>query len=195
MPKNNSDVDLDKPSFTTFEIAEICGANVTSVKKWIRQEDDEVAAFHETPGGHKRLERSQLIDFLNKHDMPNPFADRRCNHVVALVDDSSWEDRLREEFGAVHAYDATDDPVYALLRIGHWQPEVVILDKTVADIDPVEWCRGCREILDLRQVEIVVVHDDEPGAAEPWSEAGARYVVDKSKGEDAVLEAVRRILL
>ncbi|MFB6351949.1 MAG: hypothetical protein ABEN55_13575, partial [Bradymonadaceae bacterium] len=115
---DDHDVDLDKPSFTTFEIAEICGANVTSVKTWIRQEDDDVAAFHETPGGHKRLERRQLIDFLNKHDIPNPFARRRRKHVLALSADGGWEDRLREQFGAVHDYEATDDPVYGLLRIG-----------------------------------------------------------------------------
>lgn len=191
----NHEVDLDKPSFTTFEIAEICGANVTSVKTWIREEDDEVAQFHETPGGHKRLAREQLIDFLNKHDMPNPFAERRRKHVLAVCEEPAWEGRLQEQFGAVHEYDATDDPAYGLLRIGQWRPDAVVVDATIEGIDPVALCEGCQAILDLRPVDIVVIHDGDPSDAEALSEAGATYVVEKSDGDGTVFDAVRRILL
>ena len=193
MSSNNQEVDLDKNVYTTFDVAKICGANITSVKNWIR-EDDEVE-FHETPGGHKRLKRDQLIDFLNKYDMPNPFAERRRKHVFAFCDDPSIEGRLREHFGGVHEYDATSDAAYALLKIGQWRPDAAIIDATLDGVDAMAVCESCDEILDLRPVELIVVHDGDAAGAEEFSKAGARFVVEKSDGEEAIFDAVGRILL
>ena len=45
-------MNLDKEVYTTFEVARVCNANITSIKNWI--DKGELRAFR-TPGGHYRI--------------------------------------------------------------------------------------------------------------------------------------------
>ncbi len=192
MAEDDDQIDLDKAVYTTFEIAEICHANITSVKNWIREDDD--VEFHETPGGHKRLARDQLIAFLNKHDMPNPFLERRRKRLFALSADEALEERLRRQFGEVHRYETTSDPVYALLKIGCWHPDAVIVETAIPQFDAARFCHCRDRLVDLRPLEVVVVCNPEVDDEAELREAGADYVVDGAEGDEAIVDALQRIL-
>ena len=186
------EVNLDKDVFTTFDVANICNANITSIKNWIEQ--GELQA-HRTPGGHYRIKKKVLQDFLNRHGMPNPFVERKRKYVFAYSANTEIEDQLRKRFGEIHKYDAADDDVGALLRIGQWRPDAAIIEDGLHGVDALEVANAVRDNLDLRPIKLIVVHSRGPDYSDSLRDAGVQFVVDTEEGDEDVFEATRRALL
>ena len=55
--------------YTTFEISQICQVNPTTVQNWVKE--GKLKAFV-TPGGHRRIQREDLLAFLKEFGMPIP---------------------------------------------------------------------------------------------------------------------------
>lgn len=185
-------MDLSKDVYTTFEAADICNANVTSIKNWIDQ--GEMKAFR-TPGGHYRIERRVLDDFLNRHGMPNPFSNREKQRILLVHRDTDLIDDLEEEFGSEFEYDATDDAVDAVLKIGQWKPDAAVVDDGVDELDVVGLCERVREHADLRPVHLIIIHQEGEAFDASLEQAGADFTVEADAGEAGLFEAVRRVLL
>ncbi|RLD16155.1 MAG: hypothetical protein DRI36_06100, partial [Caldiserica bacterium] len=60
---------MSEKTFTTFDIAKILDVYPSTVAKWI--DKGELNAFT-TPGGHRRVRKSDLVSFLKKHNIPVP---------------------------------------------------------------------------------------------------------------------------
>ena len=73
--------------FTTFEISQICGVNPTTVQNWIKGK--KLKAF-QTPGGHRRVRREDLIAFLKKFGMPIPAEFNQGPPLIMIVDDEKY---------------------------------------------------------------------------------------------------------
>ena len=185
-------MDLDKDVYTTFEAADICNANITSIKNWIDQ--GKLRAFR-TPGGHYRIEKRVLDAFLTRHGMPNPFAEREQKRILLIHRDADLLGDLRREFGANHDYDRTDDAVDALLKLGRRKPDVAVVHWKIEDLDPVGLCEKVREHADLGRVRLVVVHGGGEELDAELREAGADLTVPEGDGEAGLFEAVSRALL
>ena len=186
------EMDLEKRVFTTFEAAEICHANITSIKNWIDQ--GKLRAFR-TPGGHYRIERTVLEDFLNRHGMPNPFARRQRRRVLLIHRNVGLLEELRGRFGSGHDYDGTGDVVDALLKIGQWKPDVAVVDGEVEELDAAGLCERVREHSDLNRVKLIVLCGGDAEESARLRQIGADFTVPREAGVGAILEAVRRALL
>lgn len=188
----DEEIDLEQEVYTTFEVASICNANITSIKNWI--EKGELQA-HRTPGGHYRIKKKVIKDFLNRHDMPNPFAERERKHVLIWHGDSELEGRLRARFGQIHRYETRTDKLEALLKIGQWRPDVAIIEEPLTDLDALAMCDAMRAVLDMRTVTLVIAHDRGEDYSDELFDAGADFVVDVEGGREALYEVVRRAML
>lgn len=113
-----SKVNLQKDVFTTFDVAKICNANITSIKNWIAGE--KLSAF-KTPGGHFRIERAALIEFLDQFQMPNPFAAVTRPCVICTRDHASHSD-LRLALSRRFELFSACDTLEAALLIGEKSP-------------------------------------------------------------------------
>lgn len=58
-----------KQVFTTGEVANLLHMHQTTVIDWAEKG---IVKNYRTPGGHRRIERESLLDFLHKHKMPIP---------------------------------------------------------------------------------------------------------------------------
>ncbi|RAL22290.1 hypothetical protein DL240_10585 [Lujinxingia litoralis] len=185
-------MNLEKEVYTTFEAAKICNANITSIKNWIEQ--GELRAFR-TPGGHFRIERKVLDDFLTRHRMPNPFASQRQRRVLVAHPDRGLVERVQARFGDKIEYDSAGDALDALLKLGQWQPDVAVIESSLAGLDVFSLCEKLGSYEDLAATELVVICGEDAVEAMNLRGAGARWVVARGEGEDAVMEALRRALL
>ncbi|MFB6262690.1 MAG: helix-turn-helix domain-containing protein [Bradymonadaceae bacterium] len=192
MAENNREVDLDQDVFTTFEVADICNANITSIKNWI---DDNELKAHQTPGGHYRVKKRDLRKFLNKYRMPNPFRERKKKRILALYDDGSIVDALEGHFGDVHEYDRETGLTRALLILGDWKPEAFILEDGLDGAEAVTVVEAVQSLENLRPIDIIVVHDGDEDYADRLEEAGAQSVVRSSEGLDPILESIEYRIL
>src|SRR5438045_4170319 len=115
-------------TYTTFQVAEVCGVYPSTVINWVRQK--QIPAFR-TPGGHRRILESDLRVFLEKYKFPVPewlaLGKRR---VLVIEDDAAVGTMLVKALKkASPELDVRliKDGVEALMAIGGEAPDLVVL--------------------------------------------------------------------
>ncbi|OGR80173.1 MAG: hypothetical protein A2X32_05900 [Elusimicrobia bacterium GWC2_64_44] len=147
-----------KRFYTTSETAEICSVAHTTVIRWIGE--GKIKA-HETPGGHRRIEKQDLLDFLKRFNLPVPasFADSR--YRVLVVDDETLMlamiRKTFEEYADEIDLCLAERGMAALLMIGKSQFDLVILDVVMPDMDGIEVCKALKRNPDTAGVRIVAI--------------------------------------
>src|SRR5437016_8874373 len=74
----------DKSIYTTHEVSRLLQVNPRSVINWIEQS---LLSSYRTPGGHRRIQRDDLLSFLRKHQIPTPASLIDGTFSVLIVDD------------------------------------------------------------------------------------------------------------
>ena len=184
----------------TLRIARLCQVTPATVAHWI---DQGYLKGHRTPTGHRRVETDDLAAFLREHGMPvPPELDRESPEpqeaVVVVEDDPSYGKMLQR---AVQASELKVDLTVAptgmdgLMEIGRVQPAVIVLDYTLPDLNAAQLVE--RLLAPKRQLEAEVLIVTAGVAAEDvaWlHRLGVKEIVEKSKGIDAVMEALETAL-
>jgi len=147
-----------KKFFTTSEMAQVCGVAHTTVIRWIGEGK---LKAHETPGGHRRIERGDLLDFLKRFNIPVPASLADARYRVLVVDDESvMLSMIRKMFEGlpdeIELHMATHGMV-ALILIGKIPFNLVILDVLMPDMDGIEVCRELKRNPDTADIKIIAI--------------------------------------
>ncbi len=167
--------------FTTFEISQICEVNPTTVQNWIKGK--KLRAF-QTPGGHRRVRRPDLVSFLKEFGMPIPAGLASDPHLIMLVDDEI--DILDLLEGVMTSGDEevevmkAQNGIEALLKIGESKPSLLILDIRMPGMDGYEICRKLRSNPSTQNIKIVAISGDhDPAIKKRILRAGADFFITK----------------
>jgi len=183
---------------TTGAIARYCEVSTNAVKKWIRQSD--LPAFR-TPGGHFRVSRAAFRSFLERHGMPvsAAFFAPRAPRVLIADDEPIVRELVREL-----VLSATPEPILvetaedgydALLKVGDFKPDLLILDLKMPRMDGFEACRSIRSNPHTAHIRIVAMTGFAgAGNRERILAAGAHTCFDKPLPMPQFLETVRALL-
>src|SRR5262245_57879322 len=130
---------LDRDSLlTSHQVGALIHADPSSVKNWV--ERGWLKAF-KTPGGHRRIRARDLVAFLTQHRMPIP-PSLSFRRKLMLVDDQRREIeafvRLLTPYSERLDVLALDNGIDALLRVGSFEPELIVLDVFMPNIDGLE---------------------------------------------------------
>jgi len=151
--------------FTTFEISQICGVNPTTVQNWVKGK--KLRAF-QTPGGHRRVRREDLIAFLKEFGMPLPPDLAQGPPLVLIVDDECdildmLEDLMKsgdEDLTVAKAQSGVD----ALLMIGERKPDLLIIDIMMPGMNGYEVCQKLKSSPSTQNIKIVAITGDHSAA-------------------------------
>lgn len=145
-------------TFTTYEIAKFCDVYPSSVIHWINK--GQLKAYL-TPGGHHRVIRADLMDFLKQFNIPIPAELREGPHRVLVVDDDIEVTRLMERaFGRypnLFKIEVCHDGMDALIRIGQDPPDLIILDIVLPKMDGLQVCKILRSKAETRKIKIIAI--------------------------------------
>ena len=178
---------------TTGEVASRCQVSVGTVKNWI--EAGQLEAFR-TPGRHFRIRASELRRFQAAFGFG---AEVDESPRILVVDD-------QQDFVDL-AVDALQDLVHgarvegacggyeALLRIGSFQPHLLVLDLRMPGLDGFEVCRRVKEAPITKATKIVAMtgFDDEQ-AEQLAMTCGADAFVTKRAGLTALGRQIKTLL-
>ncbi len=114
---------VQKDIFTTFDVSRICQANIASIKNWIMK--GYLKAFR-TPGGHYRIEKKNLVTFLRKYRMPNPFSNEVLRLYFYSKDAGAGEKYVQKL--ADHEAFAFASEAELFLAIGEEMPDALLVD-------------------------------------------------------------------
>jgi excisionase family DNA binding protein len=161
--------------FTTFEISQICGVNPTTVQNWIKRK--KLKAF-QTPGGHRRVRREDLIAFMKEFGMPFPEGFSQTPPLVMIVDDESdildmLEDLFKSTEENVTVVKAQSG-IVALLMIGEYKPDLLVLDIMMPGMNGYEVCQRIKSGPGTQNTKIIAISGDHnPAVRERILSAGA----------------------
>ncbi|MGH7391206.1 MAG: response regulator [Candidatus Rokuibacteriota bacterium] len=165
---------------TTREAAQRLGVTMNALKTWIREE--RLPALR-TPGGHHRISEPDLVDFqrrLSESSRPAPAPRPK----ILVVDDddallATLRDTLQEVIPDSMVQTATDG-YEALVQVGAFRPDVLVLDIRMPRLDGYEVCRRLKRRRDTGPIRILAVTAHSEGEVrDRILEAGADDFLEK----------------
>ena len=125
----------EKTLLTTFDAADYCYVTPNTIKNWIKT--GQMKAYT-TPGGHYRIRRRDLEEFVVKHSMATKGQERVRERPIVLVVDQDEDTiaRIRkimeEEHVELHIATTSFE---AGMRVSDLRPDMVILGSMPGDVD------------------------------------------------------------
>ncbi|MBI3299169.1 MAG: response regulator [Elusimicrobia bacterium] len=144
-------------TFTTFEVAKICGVFHTTVINWANKGRLKTRS---TPGGHRRIAAADLIDFMQRFEMPIP-ADLagRPKRILIVEDDPAVERMLTRALESLPGVELSTcvGGLEALLAIGKEAPDLLLLDIRIPQVNGIEVCRLLRTGEATKPIQIIAI--------------------------------------
>ena len=172
------------------------GAALQSVSNWI---DAGQLRAGRTPGGHRRIEPKDLLEFLRKQGLAIPAELLPSLPKVLVVDDeeavASWVAAvIRVERPDVEVLIAHDG-FSAGEIVGAEGPDVVVLDLQMPGIDGFEVCRRIKAREDTRKTTVLAITAyPSPRTEQRILDCGAEVCLTKPLAADVLLKHVTTAL-
>ena len=170
----------EKRPYTTGEVADFCSVTINAVKKWIVS--GKLKAFR-TPGGHYRINRDDFLVFLDKYKLDiktRLFPERR--RILIVDDEPAVIEFIRgalDSGGDGYEVETAGDGYEALIKVGDFKPELLILDIRMPNIDGFEVCRRIKGDKSLKDIKILAVTSYGEENIEKILKCGADYCLRK----------------
>jgi excisionase family DNA binding protein len=149
-------VKREKSFLTTGEIARYCAVSHLTVTNWIRA--GKLCASR-TPGGHSRIRREDLLQFLIEHNFPVPQELVKEGKQILVVDDERplaeiMAHALQEEGYQVSvAFDGYE----AGLKMATLRPDLLVLDLIMPGLDGFSICQRVKANAEGKRTKIIAI--------------------------------------
>ena len=183
--------------FTVFQASKYCNVSPKTIINWI--EAGHIRAY-KTVGGHRRIKRLDLLEFMRNQGIPVPAAEIVSERKrILIVDDDpiiveTIVQALEEEEYNYEIISASDG-FEAGLQVNHFKPHLLILDIMMPDIKGYEVCRKIKSDPETKDIKIIVLSaylDDEK--FEKMKAYGADVCYSKPLPLSQLKEEVARLL-
>ncbi|MCF8039407.1 MAG: response regulator [Desulfohalobiaceae bacterium] len=147
---------------TVYKAGKYCNVSSQTIINWV--ESGHITAY-KTVGGHRRIKRDVLEEFMRKQGIPLPFetkaleAESRTRILVVDDDPIIVETIVQALEEDEHNYEviSASDGFEAGLQISHFHPHVLILDIMMPDIKGYDVCEKIKSDPATRDTKIIVL--------------------------------------
>lgn len=145
--------------FTVFQASKYCKVSPKTIINWI--DSGHIKAF-KTVGGHRRIKKSDLEDFMKKQGIPIPEQDLKeeRKRILIVDDDPIIVETIVQAFEEdEYNYEVISaaDGFEAGLQVNHFKPHLIILDIMMPDIKGYEVCRKIKSDKETKDMKIIVL--------------------------------------
>lgn len=144
---------------TVFKASKYCSVSPKTIINWI---ESGLIKAYKTPGGHRRINRNDLIAFMEKQGMPIPDKETDTGRIkILVVDDDpiiveSIVQALEEDEYDYEVISAADG-FEAGIQVSHFKPDLLILDIMMPDIKGFDVCQKIKSAPETRNTKIIVL--------------------------------------
>ncbi len=179
---------MNRP-LTTHQAAKLAGVSPSAVLSWIERG---WIAVSRTPGGHRRIERSEFLEFLSAHGMPPREAPRAIERLLVIDDEPVFGRTMKRSLGELVpslTIETATTPFDGLLRVSTFQPQAVLLDTYMDGLDGLEICRRLKEAPATRHIAVIAT-SGKPSRdlSLRYRHAGAVAFLEKPLNVEAVVQ-------
>lgn len=136
---------------STGDVANRFNVTVNTVKKWIAEGKLNASV---TPGGHYRVEAKEFKRFLDRYN-PSPAK----NKMLIVDDDPLHLKMVVDALSSENSYilDISTDGYDALIKIGEFNPDLLITDIRMPNLDGLEVIKRVRHGQATKNTKIIVL--------------------------------------
>ncbi len=144
---------------TVFKASKYCNVSPKTIINWT--EAGHIKAY-KTVGGHRRINKTDLEDFMRKQGIPIPeeeFDEGRRRILVVDDDPIIVETIVQALEEDEHDYDviSASDGFEAGIQVNHFKPHLLILDIMMPDIKGYEVCKKIKSDKETKDTKIIVL--------------------------------------
>jgi len=144
---------------TVFKASKYCNVSPKTIINWI--ESGHISAY-KTVGGHRRIEKADLVDFMTKQGIPIPEdapVEQRIRILVVDDDPIIVETIVQALEEDEHDYEviSASDGFEAGLQVSHFNPHLLILDIMMPDINGYDVCKKIKGEEETKDIKIIVL--------------------------------------
>ncbi|EKD41991.1 MAG: DNA-binding response regulator, excisionase family protein [uncultured bacterium] len=154
MKQNESNI------LTTTDVAKLCAVDASTVLNWVKTGK---LKSYQTPGGHNRIFKEDLWDFIKEHGLPflgsGLRPDSTKKKILIVDDDRDFLAVLKAALScdADWLLETSDSSLEAGLKVGSWQPDLLIMDVKMPGFNGIEFCRFLKKIFGYEKLPVIVV--------------------------------------
>jgi excisionase family DNA binding protein len=180
--------------FTSHEVGDILQVNPSSVVKWI---NDGILPAFRTPGGHRRVTATELVRFAQHHGMPVPeqLKSLATTRVLVIDDEPRFLhsiERALKPFEEEIEVATVENGIDAMLRVGAFKPEIVLLDLKMPGLDGFEVLDRLAKNPDTKGVRVIAMSGEmDPGTVERCRNLGAESCLQKPLPTGELVQMLR----
>ena len=182
--------------YTTYQIGKFCQVNIRTVIRWI--ETGKLKAYT-TPGGHRRVKWSDLINFLTQNRMPIPkeLEEGRKKKILVVDDDPDFLEIAKKILEKIPDAEVrtTSSGFDAGILVAEWNPDIILLDFIIPDLDGFEVTKKLKSNPKLKKIPIIAVTSiSDPEKLEEVKNSGVDAVITKPIQPENFLKRVDKYL-
>lgn len=185
----------DKQVFTTGEVAEVCKVSQQTI---IRCFDSGKLQGFRVPGSKfRRIPRDTLIQFMKENDIPITLLDAGKKRILIVDDDLAIIEILQDVLTRDGRFEvkATTTGYEAGILTQSFNPDLILLDYLLPDINGNVVCRTIRENLSFADIRIIFVSGVvNPDEVEQLMKAGADDFIQKPFNVEKLIERIGELL-
>lgn len=142
--------------FTIPQAAKQCSIN--RVTLWRSVKSGKLKSFL-TPGGHYRIYQRDLQEFMRERKMrPTSYGDPKGKKILIVDDEFAIRKLLTQMLtGNGYLVEVASDGFEAGIKVAQFEPDLVILDLLMPNIDGFEVCRQLKENPATSEIRIIVL--------------------------------------
>jgi len=186
-----------KNFYTTHQASKFCNVYPTTVINWIKEG---LLSAYTTPGGHRRIKKDDLLNLMQKNNMPIPeeLTKGDKNRVLVIDDDPKILRMIKTILSQEGLEVSTADSGFqAGLLISNWLPDIIILDILMPHMDGFEVCsrlKGDEKTKDIAIIAVTVLKDAKE--IKKMNSCGITdYISKPFKSEELVAKVKKHLLI
>jgi excisionase family DNA binding protein len=141
---------------TVNQAAAICGVSRTSVWRWVKSGALKSGA---TAGGHHRIYRVDLFEFIKQKKMDNRIRGDSDKQRILIVDDDRQIIAFLQGLFTREGYesDYASDGFESGLKVVKFKPHLILLDLFMPKMDGFEVCESLRKDPETVDIKIIAI--------------------------------------
>lgn len=185
---------MAKKVFTTREVGNFIGVDLTTVINWVKM--GKLKAY-KTAGGHRRINREDLVGFMEKYSMPIPpeLKSGEGPRILVVDDDPdilSLIAQTLKKYPVNYALATAADGFEAGNKLAIFKPHIVVLDMRLPGISGLDLIKKIRSTGGYEKILAMTGYGDEK-TKERIMSAGADSFLAKPFTSSDFLEALKKL--
>ncbi|UCB45770.1 MAG: response regulator [Spirochaetota bacterium] len=182
--------------YTTYQIGKFCQVNIRTVIRWI--ETGKLKAYS-TPGGHRRVKWSDLVNFLSQNQMPIPreLEEAKRKKVLVVDNEKQFIEKVTKALGKVPDIEVktTASGFDTGALVAEWLPDLILLNFIIPELDSFDITKKIRSNPRFKKIPIIaVISSTDPHELEKVKNSGVDTLLSKSIEVESFLKKIDRFI-